>query len=123
MKKVLNRTNQRKTIIVLFGIMTGVFVLCTSSFYYQIKSKVCAQEEVVSDQKSSTEEIPYDTSVKAYEALSQIASVNLSLPFLLSFGEVQEPVAQEAIDNRKGERKYIQMVTALFTKVISPNAP
>lgn len=121
MKKVLRTEQLSKSVILLLGIMTGIFVLGTSSFYYQIKSTICVHADASVEKANSSE--PVKTVIAAYDAVSQIVSVQLELPALHSFEVLSENSNVEKVEPIFSISNISNAIITLLTSVISPNAP
>jgi hypothetical protein len=121
MKKVLKTKQLSKSVILLLGILTGIFVLGTSSFYYQIKSTICAHADAAVDKASKSETTK--TVVAAYDAVSQIVSVQLVLPALHSFEVSGDNNNEDESEPIFSISNFSSTIITLLTTVISPNAP
>jgi hypothetical protein len=121
MKKVLQPKQLSKSVILLLGILTGIFVLGTSSFYYQIKTTICVHAEASVDKASKSE--TKRTVVAAYDAVSQIVSVQLEIPVLHSFEVLSENNKEEKDAPFFRSSDFSSAIIILLTTVISPNAP
>jgi hypothetical protein len=121
MKKVLKTKQLSKSVILLLGILTGIFVLGTSSFYYQIKSTICVDAEASVDKASKSEHAK--TVVAAYDAVSQIVSVQLELPVLHTFEVPSESNSEKRVEPLFSFSYFSSAIITIFTTIISPNAP
>lgn len=116
------RQKNHKNIVLLFGIVLGFFVLGSSGFYYEIKSRLCKVEacSVETDKQNTDDRVV----VSAYDAVSNVISINLALPVLLSFGEVNSDQQEKEISSTSEiKERLIPYLNTLFRKIISPNAP
>lgn len=123
MKRISIKRNNQRSIIVLLGILTGLFVIGSSSFYYEIKARLYKVEAAVID-KTNSDQTEGRVVVSAYDAVSTVVSVNLSVPLLLSFGEVNtNQVEGFSTTSTEIKERLVPFFKTLFRKIISPNAP
>lgn len=121
-KKISFKSKQlRQPLMLVFGIITGLFVLCSSGLQFQISDKIENDLRPVNEQ--SDEQQGQETTVQAFDALSQTVNVQVITPFLLSFGYLPDHEEQEQAELpyvATGINRYFK---TLFRLIISPNAP
>ncbi|GEM_PF-5816040 len=121
MKKLLSIGSSKKRISVIFGIITGLFVICSSTLQYHPEQDF--NDEVTAAQPDENESPVGSEKISAFTAVAQVVHVHLAVPILLYFGEINEVEDQVEVPTWLATDYGAEFLKTLFRRIISPNAP
>ncbi|MEM8893011.1 MAG: hypothetical protein AAGC88_00455 [Bacteroidota bacterium] len=125
MNKLLSIRRNSRRIGVVFGIVTAMFVICSSTLQYHPNNdfREHTSDEITSTDKGDNELPASSEKVSAFTAVTQAAHVHLAVPILLYFGEINEVENQVEVPTWLATNYGSEFLKTLFRRIISPNAP
>ena len=114
----MRKAAHQKTLSLVPGALTGLLVLMSSGFQYQLSAS--GQREVENIEES--DEQSKEAQISTLDAVSNVVSGHLILPILLTFGEInfeRGDLPRFEIDFTPSYRFF----KTLFRRIIAPNAP
>lgn len=110
-----------KRISLVFGLITALIVLGSTTLQYEVEQVSYETSSTVNEE--GAEHPTSTTQISGFTAVAQIVHVQLAIPLLLYFGEVNEVEDQVAQPTWLTSDHYSQFLKTLFRRIISPNAP
>ena len=110
-----------KRLSLIFGLITAVMVLGSTSLQYELARDLYETASTVNEQPSDSSGA--SAQISSFTAVAQIVHVQLAVPLLLYFGEINEVEDQVSQPAWLTSAHYSQFLKTLFRRIISPNAP
>lgn len=110
-----------KRLSLILGLITALLILGSTTLQYEVQQKPV--EHASSVNEDGAEHPTSTTQISGFQAVAQIIHVQLAVPLLLYFGEVNEVEDQVAQPTWLSSDHYSQFLKTLFRRIISPNAP
>lgn len=110
-----------KRLSLILGLITALLILGSTTLQYEVQQKPVEQASSVNE--DGAEHPTSTTQISGFQAVAQIIHVQLAVPLLLYFGEVNEVEDRVAQPTWLSSDHYSQFLKTLFRLIISPNAP
>lgn len=110
-----------KRLSLILGLVTAILVLGSTTLQYEVDQKPVEKTSTVNE--DGAEHPDSTTQISSFQAVAQIINVQLAVPLLLYFGEINEVEDRVAQPTWLSSDHYSQFLKTLFRRIISPNAP